>query len=90
MKLFAYSNQLAENLCFEAPENVCEARIREHLEHLTGRAIACAVELVKRREGVTPTASDIADATRRYCACIVDDAQAEVADITPAAVELAF
>lgn len=37
MQLIAYSNQLAENIQFDAPENVCFARVREHLEQLTGR-----------------------------------------------------
>lgn len=36
MQLIAYSNELAENIQFDAPENVCCARIREHLEQLTG------------------------------------------------------
>lgn len=36
MQLIAYSNQLAENIQFEAPENVCLARVRERLEQLTG------------------------------------------------------
>lgn len=36
MQLIAYSNQLAENIMFDAPENVCTARVIEHLERLTG------------------------------------------------------
>lgn len=36
MKLIAYSNQLAENILFEAPENACTALITKHLEQLTG------------------------------------------------------
>lgn len=35
MQLIAYSNQLAENIQFDAPENICVARVREHLEQLT-------------------------------------------------------
>lgn len=36
MQLIAYSNQLAENILFDAPDNVCVFRIIEHLERLTG------------------------------------------------------
>lgn len=57
---------------------------------LIGRAIDRAVELVERREGVTPTAADIADATRRYILDIVDAAREQIADKTPSALELPF
>ncbi len=36
MIVIAYSNKLAENIIFDAPENVCRARVVERLEQLTG------------------------------------------------------
>lgn len=36
MQLIAYSNQLTENIQFEAPEGVCAALVIRHLEQLTG------------------------------------------------------